>query len=423
MNDIQGMHPNHNSGIWHNGRIVAAGNPGQVIERGTIVVQNGVIVWLGQDDELPAHFAAAGEHYDLAGQWVTPGLIDCHTHLVYGGNRADEFAARLQGATYEEIARAGGGILSTVRATRAISAEALFQQASHRIEALLAEGVMVIEVKSGYGLNLETERKMLQVARRLGREYPVTIYTTFLGLHALPAEYQSRTEEYVTLVCETMLPQLYEEGLIDAVDAFCENIGFTVAQSERLYQSAQRLGVPIKMHAEQLSNMGATRLAAKYQALSSDHLEYLNEVDIAAMKDANMVAVLLPGAFYFLREKQLPPIELLRQYQVPMAIATDSNPGTSPSLSLLLMLNMACTLFRMTVTEVLQGVTLCAAQALGKSHQHGQLAVGRYADFVVWNIDSVTELAYWNGFNRCSAVVRNGVVVRGVVVHTVKGTF
>ncbi|HSY28170.1 MAG TPA: imidazolonepropionase, partial [Burkholderiaceae bacterium] len=357
---------------------------------------------------LPAEFRDLPAH-DVGNQWITPGLIDCHTHLVYGGNRADEFALRLAGASYEEIARHGGGIVSTVNSTRAADEDSLFAQSAHRLRALMAEGVTTVEIKSGYGLDLASERKILRVARRLGEQFPITVYTTFLGAHALPPEFQGRADDYIALVCDTMLPDLYAEGLIDAVDVFCENIGFSVAQSERVFETAARLGLPVKMHAEQLSNIGGTQLATRYHALSVDHLEYLNETDIAAMKEAGTVAVLLPGAFYFLREKQLPPLDLLRRYQIPIAIATDSNPGTSPTTSLLLMLNMSCTLFRMTVTEALQGVTTHAARALGKSDKHGLLAPGRRADFAIWAVESLAELAYRCGDNPRSGIVRAGI--------------
>ena len=399
-------------GIWYNARIAPNGNPDYIIERGTIAVRDGVIAWLGDDDALPPEFATIKNRHDLGAQWVTPGLIDCHTHVVYGGNRADEFALRLAGASYEEIARRGGGIVSTVRATRAADEESLFAQAARRLEALLAEGVTTIEIKSGYGLDLTTEHKILRVARRLGASYPVSVVTTFLGAHALPPEYQGRPDDYITLVCEQMLPALHAEGLIDAVDVFCENIGFSVAQSERVFIAAERLGLPVKMHAEQLSNLGATQLATRHRALSVDHLEFLDEADVIAMKKAGTVAVLLPGAFYFLREQQLPPIGLLRRYQIPIALATDCNPGTSPITSLLLILNMACTLFRLTVAEALMGVTTHAAQALGQADQHGLLAVGRSADFAIWSVHSLAELAYWSGLNPCSGVVRGGIDTR-----------
>jgi len=402
------MHSGMNDGIWTNARISPAGNPEQMLEHAAIAVRDGVIAWIGSAAALPSEFRNLPTH-DVGNQWITPGLIDCHTHLVYGGNRADEFALRLAGASYEEIARRGGGIVSTVNSTRAADEDSLFAQSAQRLQALMAEGVTTVEIKSGYGLDLANERKILRVARRLGEQFPVTIYTTFLGAHALPPEYQGRADDYIALVCDTMLPALHAEGLIDAVDVFCENIGFSVAQSERVYDSAARLNLPVKMHAEQLSNIGGTQLATRYRAMSVDHLEYLNEADIVAMKEAGTVAVLLPGAFYFLREKQLPPLDLLRRYQIPIAIATDSNPGTSPTTSLLLMLNMSCTLFRMTVAEALQGVTTHAARALGKSDRHGLLAPGRRADFAIWAIESLAELAYRCGDNPCSSIVRAGI--------------
>ncbi|AMO99875.1 imidazolonepropionase [Collimonas arenae] len=401
-------------GIWHNARIVPAGNPDHTIVDAVIVVRDGVIAWLGSEASLPAEFSdPALPRHDVGGRWITPGLIDCHTHLVYGGNRADEFALRLAGASYEEIARRGGGIVSTVRATRLADEDSLFEQSAGRLEALLAEGVTTIEIKSGYGLDLDGERKMLRVARRLGQHYPVTVYTTFLGAHALPPEYLGRADEYIALVCDIMLPTLHGEGLVDAVDVFCENIGFTVAQSELVFNAAQRLGLPIKMHAEQLSNIGGTQLATRFNALSVDHLEHLTEADVIAMQRSGTVAVLLPGAYYFIRETKQPPLDLLRRHGIPMALATDSNPGTSPTTSLLLMSNMACTLFRMTVAESLQGVTVHAAQAIGQGARHGLLEAGRAADFVVWSVDSLAELAYWSGLNPCRTVVRGGSITRG----------
>ena len=396
--------------VWTHARIAPHGDPTEVIEQGAIAVRAGRIDWIGSFDDLPASFDDLPLH-DTGGKWITPSLIDCHTHLVYGGNRADEFALRLAGASYEEIARQGGGIVSTVMQTRAASEDELYAQSAPRLKNLIAEGVGVIEIKSGYGLDLESERKILRVARRLGRDFPVTVYTTFLGAHALPPEYRGRADDYITLVCDTMLPVLHAEGLIDAVDVFCEDIGFTLEQSERVFARAAQLGLPVKMHAEQLSNMGGTQLAARYKALSTDHLEYLAEADVLAMKEAGTVAVLLPGAFYFLREKQLPPIDLLRKHGVPMALATDCNPGTSPATSLLLMLNMACTLFRFTAPETLRGVTLHAARALGQSAKHGALEAGRAADFAIWDVATLAELAYRLGGNPCSAVVHNGKLV------------
>ena len=379
-----------------------------------IGVSAGKIAWVGEEAGLPAFEpAAAFVQHDGGGAWVTPGLVECHTHLVFGGNRADEFRRRLAGASYAEIARAGGGILSTVSATRAASEDELFASAAVRLRRLVSEGVTVVEIKSGYGLNLPAEAKMLRVARRLGRELPVTVYATFLGAHALPPEYRGRPDDYIDLVCGGMLPALAEAGLVDAVDLFCENIAFSVAQSERVLQAAQRLGLPVKMHAEQLSNIGATQLAARYGALSTDHLEHAAEADVEAMSRAGTVAVLLPAAYYCLRETKRPPVELFRRHGVPMAIATDCNPGTAPALSPLLTMNMACTLFGLTLEEALQGYTCNAALALGKAGRHGVLEPGRDADFVLWDVDSAAELVYWLGAAACRAVVRRGEIVHG----------
>ena len=400
--------------LWHNARILPSGDPEQCIERGAILVRGERIEWIGKEEAAPQPGGDIARQ-DLQGQWITPGLVDCHTHLVFAGNRADEFARRLAGATYEEIARAGGGINSTVRATRGATEEALLEQSAKRLECLLAEGVTAIEIKSGYGLDFATERKMLRVATQLGARYPVTVYRTFLGAHALPGEFQGRPDAYIDLVCDEMMPRLHEEGLIDAVDAFTENIGFTVARTERVFERAARLGLPVKMHAEQLSNVGGSELAARYGALSTDHLEYLDEAGVRAMKEAGVTAVLLPFAFYFLREKQLPPIRLLREYGVPIAVATDCNPGTSPTTSILQVLNMACTLFRLTPGEALRGVTHNAARALGKADVHGLLAPGRMADFCVWDVETPAELAYWSGLKPCRKVVRHGSVVHGTV--------
>jgi imidazolonepropionase len=401
--------------VWHHLKLCAAGDPRDTLDDAAIAVCDGRIAWLGAAHALPAGYAAWPRE-DLHGAWVTPGLVDCHTHLVYGGQRADEFAQRLAGASYEQIAQQGGGIVSTVRATRAASEDALLRAAAARIEPLLAEGVTALEIKSGYGLDLASERKLLRVARRLGEQYPVSVYTTFLGAHALPPEFAGRADDYVDAVCEQMLPALVDEGLVDAVDVFCERIAFSPAQAERVFNAAARVGLPVKMHAEQLSNSGGAALAARHHALSADHLEFLDEAGVAAMKAAGTVAVLLPGAFYFIRETQLPPLDLLRRYEVPIAIATDSNPGTSPTTSLPLTMNMAATLFRMTVPEVLQGVTRHAAQALGKADRHGLLAPGRPADFAVWQVETLAELAYWFGRPLCARVVRGGETVhrRGV---------
>ena len=396
--------------VWHHLKLCPQGDPRNTLDDAAIAVRDGHIVWLGAANELPLDYAAWPRE-DLGGAWVTPGLVDCHTHLVYGGQRADEFAQRLAGVSYEEIARQGGGIVSTVRATRAADEESLLRQSAGRLEPLLAEGVTAIEIKSGYGLDLASERKMLRVARRLGEQYPVSVYTTFLGAHALPPEFAGRPDDYISEVCERMLPTLADEGLVDAVDVFCERIGFSLAQSERVFAAAERHKLPVKMHAEQLSNSGGTALAARHHALSADHLEFLDEAGVAAMKDSGTVAVLLPGAYYFIRETQLPPLDLLRRYEVPIAISTDSNPGTSPITSLLLMMNMATTLFRMTVPEVLLGVTQHAARALGQAVRHGSLEVGRAADFAVWQVETLAELAYWIGRPLCARVVRAGETV------------
>lgn len=399
-------------GVWQHCHLLPDGDPARALRDGALAVVDGRIAWLGQRAAVPAEYHALPRH-DAGETWITPGLVDCHTHLVYGGQRADEFAMRLAGASYEEIARAGGGIVSTVRATREASEATLFAQASARLHPLLAEGVTALEIKSGYGLSLEAERKQLRVARQLGEAHGVSVHTTFLGAHALPAEYAGRADDYIDLVCDTMLPTLAEEGLVDAVDAFCESIGFSPAQTARVFEAAARHGLPVKLHAEQLSNLGGAALAARHRALSADHLEHLDEAGVAAMAEAGTVAVLLPGAYYFLRDTHLPPIALLRQYGVPMAIATDHNPGTSPTTSLLLMLNMAATLFRLTVPEVLAGVTVHGARALGASERHGRLAVGRSADFVLWDVSSPAELAYWFGRNPAATVVRQGMIHEG----------
>lgn len=399
----------NNTALWTNAVLAPDADPSTLVRDASIVTQGDQIAWLGPTIDLPQVFRQMNiSTHDLQGELVTPGLIDCHTHLIFGDNRAEEFALRLEGASYEEIAKRGGGILSTVTATRAATEDQLFESALRRLDALISEGVTAIEIKSGYGLDLPSERKMLKVARRLGQARPVTVSTTFLGAHALPPEYQGRSDDYIDMVCQTMLPTLAEEGLIDAVDVFCESIGFSLAQSERLFQAANALNLPVKMHAEQLSLLGGASLAARYQALSADHLEFLDEAGVIAMRESGTVAVLLPGAFYFLRETRLPPVELLRAHQVPIAISTDCNPGTSPTTSLLLMLNMGCTLFKLSVAEVLAGVTRHAAQALGHPDVSGRLEIGEKADFVIWDIRSLAELAYWSGLPRCQRVVRHG---------------
>jgi imidazolonepropionase len=371
--------------------------PYGLIERGAIGVQHDRIAWVGRMDALPdAPQALALQTESLEGALVTPGLIDCHTHLVFGGDRAHEFDLRLNGATYEEIARAGGGIVSTVAATRAASEERLFAQSLPRAQALLADGVTTLEIKSGYGLELESERKMLRAARRIGRELGISIRTSFLGLHALPPEYADRRADYVTSVCDEMLPVLAAEGLVDAVDAFCETIGFDPDETRRVFERARQLGLPVKLHAEQLSDLDGAALVAEYGGLSADHLERLSESGVQAMAAAGTVAVLLPGAYYALRETKLPPIERLRHHGVPMAIATDCNPGTSPLLSLRLAASMGCTLFRLTPEEALRGVTVHAARALGLNDR-GTLAAGQRADLVVWEAKQPAELCYWIG--------------------------
>ena len=380
-----------------------------IIEDAAIVTRDGYIEWIGSRQQLPT--GEYGQTHGLEGAWVTPGLIDCHTHTVFGGNRSGEFEQRLQGVSYAEIAAAGGGIASTVRATRAASEEELFASARQRLMCLLRDGVTSVEIKSGYGLSLESERKILRVIRRLGDTLPVTVRSTCLAAHALPPEYKDRADDYIDLICNEMLPALAAEGLVDAVDAFCEYLAFSPAQVERVFKVAQGLGLPVKLHAEQLSSLHGSSLAARYHALSADHLEFMTEEDAMAMAAAGTVAVLLPGAFYFLRETQLPPMQALRQHGVKIAIASDLNPGTSPALSLRLMMNMACTLFRMTPEEALAGVTLHAATALGMGETHGSLEPGKVADFVAWNIDRPADLAYWLGGDLDKRVVRNGADV------------
>lgn len=380
-----------------------------IIEDAAIVTCEGFIEWIGPRLHVP--HGEYSQTHGLEGAWVTPGLIDCHTHTVFGGNRSGEFEQRLQGVSYADIAAAGGGIASTVRATRAASEEELFASARQRLMCLLRDGVTSVEIKSGYGLSLESERKILCVIRRLGDTLPVTVRSTCLAAHALPPEYKDRADDYIDLICNEMLPALAAEGLVDAVDAFCEYLAFSPAQVERVFKVAQGLGLPVKLHAEQLSSLHGSSLAARYHALSADHLEFMTEEDAMAMAAAGTVAVLLPGAFYFLRETQLPPMQALRKHGVKIAIASDLNPGTSPALSLRLMMNMACTLFRMTPEEALAGVTLHAATALGMGETHGSLEPGKVADFVAWNIDRPADLAYWLGGDLDKRVVRNGADV------------
>ncbi|MDF1796104.1 MAG: imidazolonepropionase [Coxiellaceae bacterium] len=381
-----------NTTTYYNANLVTCTNDSDygIIENGVIVVEDNKIKWLGTVSDLPNEYQ---KDVDLKGRWVTPALIDCHTHCVYAGNRAKEFEMRLTGISYEDIAKQGGGIVSTVKATRAASEDELLAASIPRVEHLIAEGVGVIEIKSGYGLDLETELKMLRVARKIGELLPITVRTTFLGAHALPAEYQDK-QAYIDYVCDTVMPAVVEQQLADHVDVFCESIGFDIAQTKQVLQKAHNLNLAIKIHAEQLNNLGGSLLAAEYGALSCDHLEYLDEAGVKALAKAGTVATLLPGAFYFLKETKKPPIDLLRQHNVPMAIATDCNPGSSPTTSLLLMMNMACTLFGMTPLESLLGVTKNAAKALGLDHSHGQLAIDKTADFVAWDIEHPAELSY-----------------------------
>ena len=408
--------------LWRHARLAtfAEGQGWGLVDNGALLTDGAQIRWIGTDADLPTSrqlgLAPDAEH-DLQGALVTPGLIDPHTHLVYGGDRAAEFELRLQGATYEDIARAGGGIRSTVAATRAASDEALFASAAARARALMREGVTTLEIKSGYGLSAEHEARCLAVARRIGNELPLTVRTTSLAAHALPSEFAGRPDAYIAEACNWLAAQ-HAAGLVDAVDAFCDTIGFTLAQTERIFQAAEALGLPVKLHAEQLSDQGGAALAARYGALSCDHLEHLSSTGIAAMKAAGTVAVLLPGAVYFLRDTHLPPVQALRDAGVPMALATDHNPGSSPCLSLLLMLNMACTLFRLTPEEAWRGVTVNAARALGL-HDRGTLAPGQRADFAVWGAEHPRELAYRFGHNPCQAVVQAGALaaVPGPLPH------
>ncbi len=400
----------HCDRIWRNAHLatLAPDRDGLgVIEHGLIASRAGLIVYAGPEDAAPAGLTAM-QVSDCEGRLVTPGLIDCHTHLVYAGTRSHEFEQRLNGVSYETIARQGGGILSTVNATRAASETQLLAESLSRLDALIAEGVTTVEVKSGYGLSLEHERKQLRVARALERERAVTVTATFLGAHALPPEFAGRSDDYISEVCEVMLPALVHDGLIDAVDAFCETIGFSRNQVRRVFEAAASHGLRVKLHAEQLSDLQGAALAAEFRALSADHLEHVGEPAVIAMANAGTAAVLLPGAFYFLRETRLPPVDLLRKHAVPIALATDCNPGTSPLTSLLLVMNMAATLFRMTVDECLIGVTRAAAQALGRSDRIGTLEAGKQCDLAIWNVARPAELVYRMGQNPLHARVWRG---------------
>jgi imidazolonepropionase len=394
--------------LWTNVNLATmaeGGAPYGAVENGALAIRDGRIAWVGAASELPHR--DAGEVIDGAGGWLTPGLIDCHTHLVFAGDRSGEFEQRLQGVSYEEIARAGGGIARTVEATRAASHAELHDAAARRLACLLAEGVTTIEIKSGYGLDRATEVRTLEVARGLGASHPVDVRTTFLGAHALPREIGADRAGYLDLVCTQVLPEVAGRGLADAVDAFCEGIAFTPGEVAQVFQAARALGLPVKLHADQLSDLGGAALAARFGALSADHLEYASEEGIRAMAAAGTVAVLLPGAFYTLRERQKPPVELFRRHGVPMALATDCNPGSSPIVSILAILNLACTLFGLTPEEALAGVTRHAARALGLGDR-GTLAVGKRADLALWRIHRPAELSYWFGFARPDLVLRDG---------------
>jgi imidazolonepropionase len=399
------------TGLWTNACIATMqGAELGLIARAALAIKDDTIVWVGPMAALPPELKCAAQ-FDCAGALITPGLIDCHTHLVFAGNRADEFALRLGGASYEDMVQAGGGILSTVRETRDADEGELFVQSERRVHALMREGVTTLEIKSGYGLDIETELKMLRVARRLGERNALTVKTTFLGAHAVPPEFSGRADAYVDYVCNEMLPAVVAQGLADAVDAFCENIAFTPAQTRRIFEAARRGQLPVKLHAEQRSNQHGAELAAEFAALSADHLEFLDERGVTALANSGTVAVLLPGAFYFLRETRLPPIAALRERRIPIAVASDLNPGTSPIISLLANMHMAATQFRLTPVEVLRAVTVNAARALGLDMDRGVLAAGMRADFCVWdtaNGATPAELCYWMGGVKPGQVIFGG---------------
>ena len=396
--------------LFKNATIATMTNQGSygLIEFGALYIRDGKIDWVGKVSEIPSEFLHSKSE-DLEGRLVTPGLIDCHTHIVYGGNRSVEFEMRLNGASYEDVARAGGGIISTVSDTRLSSIEDLVEDSLPRVDQLISEGVTLIEVKSGYGLDRETELKMLKAARQIQSERPIRVVTTFLGAHAVPPEYKDYPDTYIDTICIPTLHDANNEGLVDSVDAFCENIAFDVDQVERVFQSAKKMGLPVKVHSEQLSHMGGTKLAADYRALSADHIEYANAKDAKALSIAGTVAVLLPGAFYTLRETQLPPLLDLRNEKVPIAIATDCNPGSSPLTSILLTMNMACTLFQMTPQETLAGVTKNAAKALGRKDS-GTIEIGNRADLCIWDVKHPAELSYRIGFNPLHRRIFGGAV-------------
>ncbi|MBN9087754.1 MAG: imidazolonepropionase [Reyranella sp.] len=392
--------------VWRDARLATMASGLGVVEKGVIASKDGRILYVGAEADAPSFDAA--ETIDCEGRWISPGLIDCHTHIVYGGNRAHEFELRLAGATYDEISRAGGGIVSTMRATRRESEDQLLASARKRIETLMRDGVTTLEIKSGYGLDTESETKSLRVARRLGEVLPLTVVTTFLGAHALPPEAKGDKDAYIADVCDRQMPAVAEAGLADAVDAFCESIAFSPEQTARVFETARRLDLPVKLHAEQLTTLGGAELAARFGALSADHLEHADEKGVAALARAGTVAVLLPGAFYFLRETQKPPVDLLRRHGVPIAISSDSNPGTSPLTSLLLTMSMAATFFRLTVDECLLGVTRHAAKALGRLAEVGTLEAGKSCDIAIWDIERPAELVYRIGFTPLHARIWRG---------------
>ncbi len=398
--------------LWINGTIITCTKGYGLIHHGAIAATQGKIAWVGAMQALPERSEKLAEHViDLEGRCLTPGLIDCHTHVVYAGNRAHEFEQRLHGVSYADIARRGGGIQSTVTATRNAAFDTLLAESLPRVQMMLQNGATTIEIKSGYGLDLATELMMLRVAKRIGELLPITVRTTFLGAHTVPTEYRNNADRYIDVICNEMIPAIAREKLADSVDVFCETIAFNVAQTERVFAAAQQHGLTVKCHAEQLSNSGATALAVKYQALSVDHLEHLSPAGISALAKSNTVAVLLPGAFYYVREKQLPPLEQLREHNIPIALATDCNPGTSPILSLPLILNMACTLFRLTPEEAWLGVTQHAARALGIADEYGSLTIGKAADFAIWNVAHPVDLCYYLGGSFLQQLVKAGNTV------------
>ncbi len=416
LGSVSSSHSGFQAGItvWTNAHLatLADGTQGLgVIENGAIAVRDGLIVFVGAEADLPAELKHDASIIDCEGRWITPGLIDCHTHIVFGGDRAMEFEMRLEGATYEEVARAGGGIVSSVKATNALSVEGLVKAALPRVDTLLAEGVSTLEIKSGYGLSIEGELNMLRAARALEKVRPVRVVTSYLAAHATPVEYKGRNGDYITEIVLPGMDKAHAEGLIDAVDGFCEGIAFSVDEMRRVFDHAGSLGLPVKLHAEQLSNLGGAKMAASYGALSADHLEYLDAEGATAMAEAGTVAVILPGAFYAINETQKPPIQALRDAGVRIAIATDCNPGTSPLTSLLLTMNMSATLFRLTVDECIAGATREAARALGLLSQTGTLEVGKSADLAIWNIQRPAELVYRIGFNPLHSRIFKGQII------------